>query len=82
MAAAVILFTRPVISRAARREKVSLQNTLRMDAVDHQMSNPVGERLGLARTGASNHKQRWRINSRTVFYAVPHCTPLFFIQVS
>jgi hypothetical protein len=24
------------------------QNTLRMDAVDHQMGNPIGERLGLA----------------------------------
>ena len=52
--------TRRVISAAARREKVSSRMRLGIGAVDDQMRDAMGQRVGLARAGAGDDQQRPR----------------------
>ncbi len=57
-AAATMRSARRSISAAARRENVSSRMRPRIGAVDDQVGDPVGERIGLARAGAGDDQQR------------------------
>ena len=50
--------TRRIISAAARREKSQQQDAPGIGAVDDQMGDPVGQRVGLAGTCARDDQQR------------------------
>src|ERR1700730_2935322 len=56
------------------------QNALRIDPIDDQVGNAMGESLGFTCPGSSNHKQRRTIKCRSAFYTMLDCAPLVLIQ--
>jgi hypothetical protein len=55
------------------------QDPLGINAVDHEVGNAMGQRLGFARPCTSNYQQRPRIKGRAIFYAVLNSAPLFLV---
>jgi hypothetical protein len=58
------------------------QDPVGINAVDYEVGNAMGQRLGFSRPCTSDHQQRPRIKGRAVFYAVLNSTPLLLVQVS
>ena len=57
------------------------QNPVRINAVDDQVGDPVGQGLGLARTGTGNHQQWPRVEGRPILDAVLDGTPLLLVEI-
>src|SRR4029450_10204593 len=58
------------------------QDAVRINTVDDQVSDPVGEGLGLASTRASNHKQGFCIDGGAVFNAMFDSVALLPVEIT
>ena len=57
------------------------QDAVRINAVHDQVGDPVGQGLGLAGTGARDHKQGFGIGGRAVTNAMFDCAALLRVEV-
>jgi hypothetical protein len=81
MAAPAIRLKAGHIESGTPRERQQ-KDPLRINTVDNEMGNAMGQRLGFARPCTRDHQQRPRIKGRAIFYAMLNSTPLFLVQVS
>src|SRR5262249_3404530 len=73
--------TRRVISPAARARECNQQNAARVCAIDDEMRDAMGERIGLARTRSGNNKKGHARRTSIFPNAMFDGAPLFRIEL-